>query len=105
MNPQRIQLNTSLSKVIRVLKSLYYVKDKDRIDRYPDRNIHHMYRYLERGRYHIRLYNKNKITYLEIHRDENFGKKGHDVRTYDKRINKEVDKIERKFLENNIGFI
>jgi hypothetical protein len=106
MEPKRIQLNASLSEVIKILKDLHYIVDKNRIDKYPDRKIHHMYRYLGNNeRYHIKMFNKCNITYLEIHRDENFGKKSHDIRVYDKRISKEVDKIERKFLENNIGII
>jgi len=106
MNPQRIQANASLGRIIKVLKDLHYIKDKERIDKYPDRRIHHMYRYLRNNeRYHIRLYNKNKITYMEIHRDENFGKKSHDIRTHDKRINREIEKIEEIFIRNKIGVL
>jgi len=95
-----------LGTTIKIFKELGYVLDKQRIDSYADRKIRHMYRFIPNNeRYHIRLYNKNKITYFEIHRDENFGEKGHDIRFNDKRINKELNRIERLFIKENIGFI
>jgi len=105
-NMQRVMIFATLNKSIKLFKKLGYVIDKNRLDEYPDRVIHHMYKYLsDSGRFHIRLYYKNKFTYFEIHRDDNFTETGHDIKVNDWKTRRELNRIERFFLDNGIGFI